>query len=235
MPSIPMTVQDIMDQIYILVDDDPTSSTTQDDEWTARLGLINAAIRAWGRQDVLWKELWKLYTHASTITTSTTYPIAATDYLQAGSLLYLTDADGNVSFVDLIKPEQAIKYTQNGPQQAAFITGNPSTGWTLNLTWSPVAGDNTYGLTPSFYYYKAPSTVSATTDKPEMSDPSYCVWYVTSQKQLFNGRTDLSVEAGSQAQECMDNMRIRNEMVANYEDNAIEDVELFRYNDSLGY
>lgn len=230
-----MDVQDILDQVYVNVDDDPTSSTTADDEQTARIRLINSAIRAWGRQDVLWKELWTLYTHGSGLTNTTTYPIAATDYLQPGSLLYLTDSNGNQSFIDIIKPEQAIKYVQQGPRNAAFITGNPSTGWTLNLTWTPSVGDQYYGLIPSFYYYKSPATVSATTDKPEMSDPSYCVWYVTAQKQLFNNRTDMAEDAMSQATECMDNMRIRNEMVANYQDNTIEDVDLFRYNDSLGY
>lgn len=234
-PATPMTVQDILDEVYVNVDDDPTSSTTADDEQTSRIRLINSGIRAWERQDVYWRELWTLYTHASTLTGTKTYPIAATDFLQPGSLLYLTDSNNNVSFIDMISPEQAIKYTQNGPQQAAFITGNPATGWTLNLTWTPASGDGTYGLTPSFYYYKSANRIASATDTPEMLDPNYLVWYVTAQKHLFNGRTDMAQDAMSQAQECMDNMRIKNELMVNYGDNSVEDTELFRYNDSLGY
>lgn len=231
--ATPMTLQDILDEIYVNVDDDPTSSTTVDDEQTARIRLCNSAIRAWERQDVYWRELWTLYTHSSTLSGATTYSISATDFLQPGSLLYLTDSDGNVSFIDMISPEQALKYVET-TGRAAFITGNPSSGWTLNLTWTPSSGDGTYGSTPSFYYYKSAKTLSATTDKPEMLDPNFIVWYVTAQKHLFNGRTDMAQDALAQAQECMDNMRVKNELMVNYADNSIEDVELVRNNDSFG-
>ncbi len=236
-PLTPMTVQDLMDQIYVNVDDDPTSSTSEDDEWTSRLRLINAGIGAWQRQDVYWRELWKKYTFGSGLSSTNTYPITATDFLQPGSLIYLSDPNNsaNIQFIDVVSPEQAIKYVQNGPKNAAFFTGNPSSGWTLNLTWTPVVGDNFYGWIPSFYYYKSANRVATTTDAPEMSDPTYLVWYVTGQKHLFNNRTDMASDASAQAQEAMDNMRIRNELMVPYGDNSLEDIELFRYNDSLGF
>lgn len=235
-PIVPFTVQDIMDQVYVNVDDDPTSSLTQDDEFTSRLRLINMGIGAWERQDVYWRELWKLYTHASGLTTATTYTIAATDFLMPGSLLYLTNPTNstNVEFIDMIDPTQAIKYVQQQGKRGAFITGNAATGWTLNLTWTPQTSDTDYGFIPSFYYYKSAARVAVTTDVPEMSDPTYLVWYVTYQKQLFNNRTDMAQDAMSQTQECMDNMRIKNELTVNYGDNTIEDPDVFRYNDSLG-
>lgn len=237
-----MTVQDILDEVYVNVDDDPTSSTTADDEQTSRIRLINMAIGAWARQDVYWRELWTKYTHASTLSGTTTYPIAATDFLQPGSLLYLTDANGAVKFLDVISPEQQLKYVQpannagqiNVVRPAAFVTGNPATGWTLNLTFTPQSGDGYYGSTPSLYYYKTPLKMGAVSDTPEMSDPSFIVWYVTYQKHLFNSRTDQAEEALGQANEAMQNMKIRNEMMVQYGNNEIEDADLVRYGDMLG-
>jgi hypothetical protein len=231
--ATPMSLQDILDEIYVNVDDDPTSSTTQDDEQTARIRLVNSGIRAWERQDVYWRELWTLYT-GQALSNTNTYPIDASDFLQPGSLLYLTDASGNVTFIDVIDPTQAIRYAQNGESRAAYFTGNQNTGFTLNLTWTPTTGDNAYGLTYSFYYYKSASRLAFTNDIPEMMDSNYLVWYATAQKHLFNNRTDMAQDAMAQAQDCMDNMRIKNELMVNYGDNSLQDVEQFRYNDSLG-
>lgn len=241
-PRVPMTVQDILDEIYTNVDDDPTSSVTADDEQTSRIRLINMAIQTWGRKDVYWRELWKKYTHGSALTTATTYVISATDFLQPGSLLYLTDASNNVQFLDVISPEQQLKYVQPASaagtitttRPAAFITGNPATGWTINLTFSPQPGDGYYGTTPSLYYYKSPLKMGATTDTPEMSDPSFITWYVTYQKHLFNSRTDQAADAMTQSQEAMQNMQIRNEMMVQYGNLEVEDADVVRYGDILG-
>ena len=243
-PTIePFSVQDILNQVYVNVDDDPTSATTEDTEWTARVFLINSAIGAWERQDVYWRELWTL-AQAGVISNTMTYPVEVSNFRQPGSLIYLTNSNGGITYIDVIPPDRAITYTNrqtNGISgtgtsrgQAAFFTGNQSTGWTLNLTWLPTPGDSTYGSNISFYYYKSANRVSKATDVIEMSDPSFAVWYVTAQKQLFYNRTDMASDALAQSQEAMYNMRIKNELMVNYGDNEIVDVDLFRTNASLG-
>ena len=239
----PFTVQDILNQVYVNVDDDPTSATTQDTEWQARVFLINSAIGAWERQDVYWKELWTQY-QGTTVTSTMVYPVNATDFRQPGSLIYLTSPTGAVTFIDVIPNDRAITYTNRDTSgsfgggssraQAAFFTGNQATGWNLNFTWMPTPDDSKFGSTISFYYYKSANRVAAATDVVEMSDPSYAVWYVTAQKQLFYNRTDMASDALSQATEAMYNMRIKNELLVNYGDNEIVDVDLFRTNASLG-
>ena len=232
-PLVPFTVQDIMNSVYVNVDDDITSATTIDDEWNARLQLINMGIGAWERQDVYWRELWKNYTFPETISSATTYSVSATDFLMPGSLLFCTDSSGNVQILDIIFPQDVIKYVNNGGR-AAYFTGNAASGWTLNLTWTPTQGDGIYGTTPSVYYYKSANRVSGPTDVPEMSDPTYLVWYVTYQKQLFYNRTDMAQDALTQSQESMMNMRIKNELNVNFGSNRIEDPEMWRDGDRLG-
>lgn len=230
--TVPMTTQDIMDEIYVAVDNDPSSSTTQDDEYTARLRLINMAIKSWEREDVLWDELWSTYTHGSTVSATTTYTISATDYRSAGSYMQFT-LNGANTYLEIVKPEEAFKYAQTG-SKAVYITGNPSVGWTINLTWTPVSGDNFFGSTMSFNYYKSASRMVLTTDKPEMSDPSYIVNFVAYRKNLYNGRSNVAQDYLAQTQTCIDKMKVRNAMRVHYGSRELEDLDLIRSNASLG-
>lgn len=228
-----MSVQDLMDEIYVAVDNDPTNSTNQDDEWTARLRLINMAIKSWESEDVYWNELWSTYTHGSTVTTATTYTISATDYRYAGSFMKFS-LNGSDTYLEIVEPEAGYKYAQSG-SKAVYITGNPSSGWTINLTFTPASGDGFYGATMSFNYYKSATRMSTTTsDKPEMSDPSYIVNYVAYRKNLYNGRSNVAADYQAAAQLCLDNMKARNAMRVPYGNREIDDIELIRSNASLG-
>lgn len=233
-PTVPMTVQDIMDEIYVAVDNDPTNSTNQDDEWTARLRLVNMAIKAWEREDVLWNELWSPSTPGA-VTSATSYPLDVNDFRFAGSYMKFT-LNGADTYLEIIKPEEAFKYTANNiGSKAVYITGNPSTGYSVNLTWTPSNGDGFFSATMSFNYYKSAKRMTATTtDKPEMSDPSYIVNFVAYRKNLYNGRSNVAQDYLTQTQDCMDSMKIRNAMRVHYGSSELEDVDLVRNNASLG-
>jgi len=231
--TVPMTVQDMMDEIYVAVDNDPTSSTTVDDEWTTRLRLINMAIKAWEREDVLWQELWATYTHGSTVTAATTYVIAATDYRFNGSYLKFT-LNGADNYLEIVEPEEAFKYALSGAK-TAYITGSPKDGWTINLTFTPTSGDVYYGATMSFNYYKSATRMTTnTSDVPEMSDPSFIVSYVSYRKNLYNGRSNVAADYQGDMIAAMDAMKIRNAMRVPYGSREIEDLDLIRNNASLG-
>ena len=228
------TVQDLLDEIYVNVDNDPTSSTDNtQDEWTARVRLINSGIREWAKQDVYWNELWTPYTHGSTISASQAYVLTMTDFIFAGSFAAFT-LNGNVTYVEIVKPEEAFKFANTG-SRACYITGNNAVGWTLNLTWIPAVGDGVYyGATLSFNYYKAPLKMALATDKPEMRDPSFLISYVSYIKNAFNGRTTLAEIYQSAMEESMDNMRINNEVRVHYGGEEIEDNDLIRNSAALG-
>lgn len=232
--TVPMTIQDIMDEVFVAVDNDPTSSTdTTQDEWTARLRLVNMAIKAWEREDVLWQELWSTYTHGSTVTAATTYVISATDYRFNGSYLKFT-LNGADNYLEIVEPEEGFKYALSG-SKAAYITGNPSTGWTINLTFTPTSGDAYFGATMSFNYYKSATKMTTTiTDKPEMSDPSFIVSYVAYRKNLYNGRANVAADYQADMINAMDSMKTRNAMRIPYGSREIEDLDLIRNNSALG-
>lgn len=229
----PYTVQDLLDEIYVAVDNDPTSSTdSSQDEWTARVRLINSGIREWEKQDVYWNELWTPYTISNNVGASQTISLSMTDFRFPGDYVAFT-LNGAVTNIEIIKPEEAFKYVNAG-SRAAYITGNNSAGWTLNLTWVPASGDGVFGSVATFHYYKSALKMAAATDKPEMSDPSYLISYVAYIKNLFNGRVDLAEAYQASAIEAMDNMRIRNEMRVHYGSTEIEDNDLVRNSAAFG-
>lgn len=231
--TIPMTLQDILDEVYVAVDNDPTSSITVDDEQTARIRLCNMAIKKWeGVKEVFWNELWATYTHAATVSTATTYIISATDYRFAGSYMKFT-LSGSDAYLEIVKPEEAFKYALSG-SKAVYITGNPSAGWTINLTWTPASGDGFFGATMSHNYYKSATRLSAVTDKPEMPDPSFIVNFVSYRKNLYNGRSNVASDYRDEMQTSLDNMVVRNAVGVNYSSSEIADLDIIRNNASLG-
>ena len=198
----PATVQDLMDEIYVNVDNDPTSSTdSTQDEWTARLRLIISGIRKWEAQDVAWNELWTYYTHPTPITTTNSYLMTATDYRHMpGSFLMFTTAAGTIIYLDIIKPDQAPSAISSNARRA-YVTGSGRTGYTINLTFTPLATDQLIGLTMSLYYYRSAFKPTVATDLIEMGDPSYLISFVSAKKNLFNGRTEIAQDFLDDAQD----------------------------------
>lgn len=222
----PYDLQALMDRINTLVsnDSDTPTSSEDSDEWNTRLNLIYTAIGVWEDQDVLWNELWKTYTHGSTLSGTTTYSLSSlTDYRFAGGYLRLT-LNGQTSYIPFIKPHQARTYTDGG-KQAAYITGNDNAGYTLNLTWTPTSGDGTFGATAAFDYYKRALKPTATTDEVEMSSPDFIIFWVASQKALLESQNNKYGVFDAQATEVLDNMRILNDLLPDYQDNTVEDTD----------
>lgn len=222
----PQTLQDLQDQINTLVSNDSdTPASTGDDEWTTRLNLIYAAIRLWGTsKDVLWNELWTTFTVVSTLSAATTYLMSTLlDFRFPGGYLRLT-LNGATTYIPIIQAEQAQNYIAGGTR-AAYFTGSQQTGFTLNLTWTPTAGDGTFGATAKFDYYKFPFKPTATTDKVEMSDPNFIVFWVAAQKALLESQNNKYAVYDSQATECLDNMQIMNDLLPDYQSNQVENTD----------
>lgn len=228
----PVTLQDAQDRINVLVNNDVDTPDTADDEWTIRLNLIYQAINNWEASDVQWDELWSTYTHGSTLAAGDRdYTISATDFrFPGGSIRLITT--GGTTHVQVISPEQFQRL--GGDAQVAYFTGNPRDGYVLNFGWTPSADDSTVGATIKFDYYKYANKPTLVSDKFEMRDPNYVIYWVAAQKSLLESKRNQYAVFNDQAELCMDQMRILNEIQPNYQDNSMEDVDELSFGVELG-
>lgn len=210
--NLPYTLQDIQDRINSLVNDDNETPATTDDEWETRLNLINQSIGKWESQDVFWDELWTTYTHGSTVTSATTYTLTATDLrFLGGQARFILNSQ--TTYIPVISAEEYQGYA--GEARVCYLTGNNSAGWTLNLGWTPVSGDGTYGATIKLDYYKYATRFtlsSLTTEKPEMSDPNYIIYDVSATKALLDSNNNMYSVFSTDAQNALTNMKVLNDI-----------------------
>lgn len=222
--NLPYDLQDIQDRINTLVSNDADTPTSGDDEWNTRLNLIYQSIGKWESMDIDWNELWDSYTHGSTIAANTsTYTLTLlTDLKRVGGWVKLT-LNGADSLVQVVSPAQSQTFNDD---RIVWFTGNNKDGWTLNLGWTPIAGDGTVGATISFPYYRYAFKPIATTDLVEMSDPNFIVYDVAAVKSLMESKNNLWSVYNTEALNCMDRMKMMNELNPPYQDNSIEDIDV---------
>lgn len=232
--NIPYTLQDLQNRINTLVNNDSDTPTTTDDEWTIRLNLINQSIGKWETSDVFWDELWTTYTHAATISVATTYTLTMTDLRYLGGQVRLI-LSGQTTYIPVISPEEYQGY--QGEARVAYITGNVSAGWTLNLGWTPAVGDGTYGSTIKLDYFKYATrftSSSLTTDKPEMTDPNYIIYDVAAVKSLLESKNNQFSIFSTEAQKALDNMRLINDMKPYNNSDSVKDGDAIVFGSILG-
>jgi hypothetical protein len=235
--NLPYTLQDLQDRINTLVNNDSdTPISGSDDEWTVRLNLINQSIGKWEAADVYWDELFTSYTHGSLVANATkTYTLSSlTDMRFPGGFIKFT-LSGADTYIQVISSEEYQKYQQE--VRCVYFTGNNSAGWTLNLGWTPATGDGTVGATISFPYYKFATrftSASATTAKPEMSDPNYIIYDVAATKSLLESKNNQFSIFSTDAQTCMTNMRIMNDVKPPYQGDSMDDLDLVDYGAVIG-
>lgn len=234
--NLPYTLQDLQERINSLVNNDTDTPSQNDDDWDLVVNLINQSIGKWETQDVQWDELFTSHTVSSTISAGTTsYSLSAlTNLRKLGGFLKLTLNSAD-NYIEFISPEEY--QTFMGEERVAYITGNETSGYTLKLGWTPVAGDGTVGATMSFPYYKFATrfnSSSATTDKTEMSDPNFIVYDVAAAKSLMESKNNQYTVYANMAAESMDRMRTMNEVVAPYNGGGIEDIDYINFNAILG-
>lgn len=216
-------LQKIQDTLEILVNNDKDTPAVEDDEWTIRLGLINLAIGNWSGDDTLWNELWDTYTHASTVTAATTYDLSLDDYRFPGSKLRLVLPGRQITYVTLVTPDKAQNYINNG--RVAYITGNNGGGFVLNFNWIPTVGDDTYGASIVFDYYKVASLLEDPSDVSQMSDTSYITYWAGAQKALLESQNNKYTVFSGLATQSMEQMKIMNTIAPPYQSDTSTDID----------
>lgn len=224
--NFPYSLQDLQDRINTLVSNDSDTPAAIDDEWTVRINLINQAIGKWESSDVHWDELWTSYTHNTVVVAADTdYVLTIADLRFPGGFIKLS-LNGGDTYIQVVSPEEYQRYQMEA--RCVYFTGNPSTGYTLNLGWTPVAGDGTVGATIKFPYYKYATrftSSSLTTAKPEMSDPNFLVYDVAATKSLLESKNNQFSVFSTDAEASMNNMRIMNDIKPPFQSDMMDDLD----------
>lgn len=223
--NLPYTLNDLQTRINTLVSNDNDTPSSTDDEYEVRINLINQSIGKWESQDVFWDELWTTYTHGSTVTSATTYTLTFTDFRFLGGQARFI-LSGQTTYVPVISAEEYQGYA--GEARVVYITGNNNSGWTLNLGWTPVSGDGTYGATIKLDYYKYATrftTSSTSTDKTEMSDPNYIIYDVSATKSLLESKNNQFSIYSAEAERSLSNMRVLNDIKPSMNRDVVEDAD----------
>ena len=219
----PYTLQTLQDQIHTLLEGDPDTPETTDDDWSARLVMVNNAIMSWeSEREANWSELWGTNTSGGTVTAGTTTYSTPSDFKAGGGFVRLVDGDGNYEEVPVVSPDKAQLYTDT--DKVAYFTGNPASNYSLNLRWTPATGDGLVGRTIQYDYYKYAEQLASTTDEAEMSDPTYIVYKVVAQVYGQRSNFNMYTVYETMAQNALNQMKIANATDGAWQDNEIVDV-----------
>jgi hypothetical protein len=219
-----LNLSGIVEATLALINQDVDSLSFGDDEFTLITRLANNAINRWEYdQGFLWGELWTNLTAATdgtkTITSGTSTYAAPTNFRFPGGWIRLTSGTEEIRY-KVVKQHEAQKQSANSQQKLAYFTGNPGAGFTLNLVPTP---DSTIdGWTINYDYYKLAEKLVSGADQPEMMDPFFIVYYVSSELVREEDPTRWK-SFRDDAEEKLKQMEVYNMQYAPYQDFENED------------
>lgn len=156
-----------------------------DEEYILGLSLANNGLNRWATYDgTYWKELFT-NTGANgaggtlTIATGDTTYACPTAMREPGGEVKVLNADGTTKFTYPIIESQEAQF-QDENATYAYFTGNPSTGFTLNVNPAPTSDLDT--LTLRYDYYSKPTEYTTGADVSEISNPYFIVHNMLAQR-----------------------------------------------------
>lgn len=181
MALTPLTENDIINNAYYLLEQDPTVWETDSDEYLTARGLANIGINRWAKYDnTTWRDLWVTNAASSdgvkTTTTALSYA-APTNMARPCSFVRLTDSSDNVVIYDVVPIERVASLAES-TANFVYFSGNPDKdGFTLHFNPNLTI---TAGQTIDYEYYKKPTLFTATSSTTEMSDPYFLSYFIAS-------------------------------------------------------
>jgi len=218
-----MTEQQAQDQLNILYDGDINTPDSSDEDYLTRRGLLNAGINIWENYgNTLWNELYKSLANASDgdkVTTTAKVYDCPSNFVNINGYVNIIDTDGKSTYYKQIQPYESEVYKARvGQSNYFFVTGDGSTGHQINLS-----NEQTPGYTIEYNYYSTATNLANTTDKLEMSDPYFAIYYALSRMYHIDGESGKAVEIMSLAESKLVTMKKRNGMLGYYQRNSIND------------
>lgn len=164
------TLDDIQKEIALDFDSSPTAPASTDSEYSRRTGIINRFERIWGEK-AFWKELEKNTTLNTVANTST---VDLPSDCENGRLALSMEGHIKIGSSWHLVIDQTEKGNYESTDRIAWITGNPATGYTLNIQPTPTEVLDI----PLVYYSTSLATdTTGTTEKSvlvEASDITKC-------------------------------------------------------------
>lgn len=221
-----MTLTQAQEILHTLYQGDTDTPASTDDDYLTRTRLLNAAIGVWEFEgDGRWPELYTTLADAATGAKTTTSGDSTYDTPDDFKIMHgfvrVTDSNGMQAFYPEVAIDKAHLYANDTITKRFIVTGNPASGYTLNLLPAP----SSTGLTINYEYYKIASALTTGADIIEMSDPYYAVYYALSVMFENDGEGDRAVKALEQANDRLSKMRLRLMVPGAYQFNGIPDAD----------
>jgi hypothetical protein len=228
MTAVISTLANAITYLNGLYEQDSTDPTSGDESYALWTALFNIAIGIWENEEgMLWRELYVSLADATdgdkTISASTWDYDCPTDFRFVVGKVRLVSPSGVSSYYEVIPPTDVSLYDDNSGRWCYF-TGNVNTGYDLHF--NPDLNLTT-GDTIAYEYYKNASTLSSPTDKFEMADPMFAVFYALSELKKDEGDTS----ALSIASQKLESMKTKNIMPAHWQESSL----MNKTDDGFGY
>jgi len=174
-----MTEQEIINQVFALLEKDSDVWATTDSEYLTARSFLNMGMRRYSNyENTTWRELWTDLTSASTgdktVSASVFTYDCPTDFVRPGGWVTTTSSDGGVTFWNVLPTEEVGKHASDTSNFVYFM-GNPRSGYDLKFNPSSTP---TTGSTINYPYYKTPTTSSSTSTVLEIGDPNFLSYFI---------------------------------------------------------
>lgn len=217
-----MTLSDAQTILHTLYEGDTDVPTSSDDDYTVRTRLFNAAIGLWEQELPDWRELRKTLASAATGTKTTTASTSAyatpTDFIRPLGWLRVTDSSGTESYYEYMDIQKVQIFDNDTTSKFYYVTGSANSGFYVNIHPTP----DTSSLTISYEYYKTAASLSSGTDKFEMSDPYYAIYFALARLKAQDGEDN--VEEMLQIKDRLDRMKVNNWTLPAYTNSETPDL-----------
>lgn len=200
-----------------------------DPEWQIAIQHYNTAVRRWDNVDgVLWDELWTQLSAASdgvkTYTSGTYAYVAPTNMQSVGGTVTLGGTSTPRYQVPVIDSMDVQAMANQTPY--AYWTGNPHSGFTLNLNLGS-ADTQFNGYTINYPYYMKPTYLTTSETGAtvcQMRDPEFAINTLLSLRYQESRNFPAQQIADRDATQSLANMEVRNAMGSPYNTWKYEDL-----------
>lgn len=212
-----VTFADIYTNFLVRYLGDSQTLDITDPEWQIAIQHYNTAVRRWDNIDgVLWDELWAQLSAASdgakTYTSGTTTYAGPTNMQSVGGTVTLGGSSNPTFQVPVIDSSDVQAMSSNTPY--AYWTGNPHSGYTLNLNLGQ--NDSQFnGYTINYPYYMKPTYLATTetgTTVCQMRDPEFAINTLLSLRYQESRNFPAQQIADRDATQSLADMEVRNAM-----------------------
>lgn len=215
MAKIISTLSDAITFLNSLYEQDSTAPSSGDEDYTVWTALLNVAVNVWETEEgVLWNELFAKLSSAldgdKTATPGDYSYACPTDFVFPSSGIVWIGSGVNKTPFKVIKREEKNQYEINADNWCYFLTGNSPT-LEFNPNCTIPSG------TINYEYYKTATKLTSSSDKFDMSDPMFAVYYALSELRKDEGDT----AAAAIATQKLESMKTKNLMTAHGQSDQI--------------